>query len=163
MSIANKGLEVGQPAPYWELLGIDGRKVSLDQFRGRPLLMFFFRGTWCPNCRRQMEDIRNQWERIAPLAQVVGVVGQGDRETADYMARNQLPFPLLPDPSRSIIKSYGVYQFFSLNAFRIAHPTTLIIDSAGLVHFCYVGESQFDRPDLDHIVSELQNLRRLTA
>lgn len=163
MAQEDKGLEVGAAAPYWEVRAADGRRINLTQFRGRPLLMFFFRGTWCPTCRKQMEDIRNQWARIEPLAQVVGFVGQGERETQEYLARNPLPFPLLPDPNRAIIKAYGVFQRFSINGFRIAHPTTLIINGQGIVHFCYVGDSQFDRPDLESITRELRNLQRLTA
>lgn len=161
--LPTKGIEVGAAAPEWQLKGLDGRRVSLGQFRGRSLLLFFFRGTWCPNCRKQMEQIAAEWQRIEKLAAVVGIVGEGQREVADFVSRNPLPFTLLPDPTREVIKQFDVYQRFSLSGFRIAHPTTVIIDRAGVVQYCYVGDSQFDRPDLNKVIETLQSLQALTS
>ena len=118
-------------------------------------MLFFFRGTWCPNCRKQMQSVAAEWERIEPVAAVIGIVGQDSRTTEDFLARNPLPFPLLPDPDREVVKQFGVFQRFSLEGFRIAYPSTLIIDAQGIVRYCYVGESQFDRPDLRQILHEL--------
>ncbi len=163
MADTNKGLEVGQVAPAWTLVNDQGRRMTLAQFKGRPLVMFFFRGTWCPTCRKQMADISQRWANLSPLAQVVGIVAQSEAETRNYLSRNSLPFPLLPDPDREVIKAYGVYQRFGLNGFRTAHPTTLIIRPDGIIHLCYVGDSQFDRPDLNNIIQELGGLQKLTA
>jgi peroxiredoxin Q/BCP len=163
MPLENKGLEIGQTAPNWELLGLAGEKVSLSQFRGRPLLLLFFRGTWCPSCRKQMEHFRDQWSRIEPLAQVVGIVGQDAQPVRDFLSRNPLPYPLLPDPDRQVIQLHNVYQRFSLTGFKIAHPTTLIIDGSGIVRYCYVGDSQFDRPDLEAVIRELESLSQVRA
>ena len=158
MAVMNKGLAVGMNAPQWGLKTVEGRRITLDQFKGRPLLLFFFRGTWCPNCRRQMESIAQEWKRVEPLASVVGIVGQTTEGVSDYLARNPLPYPLLADPDRTVIKAYGVYQLFGPNGFRIAYPSTVLIDSRGVVQYCYVGESQFDRPDLDSIIKEVRSL-----
>ncbi len=106
-----------------------------------------------------MESVAAEWKRIEPLAAVVGIVGQDSRTTEDFLARNPLPFPLLPDPDREVVKQFGVFQRLSLEGFRIAYPSTLIIDEEGIVRYCYVGESQFDRPDLRQIISELGVLR----
>jgi peroxiredoxin Q/BCP len=161
MPLDNKGLEVGQIAPQWELKGTNGRAVSLASLRGRPVLLFFFRGTWCPSCRRQMEQIRDEWERIEPLTQVVSIVGQEEAPVREFLERTPLPYPLLCDPNRKVIEAHNVYQKFGLSGFRIAHPTTLIIDSVGIVRYCYVGSSQFDRPDLEEVIRELQVLTTL--
>lgn len=163
MPLQNKGLEVGEQAPEWELQNIDGRKVRLSQFRGRPLLLFFFRGTWCPSCRKQMEQVRDQWAQLESLAQVVSIVGQDAAPVRDFLQRNPLPFTLLPDPDRKVIEAHNVYQKFGLTGFRIAHPTTLVLDGEGVVRYCYVGDSQFDRPDLDAVIRELENLNRVRA
>src|SRR6476620_11764765 len=59
MPLPDKGLKTGEAAPPWQLAGLDDKLVSLDQFQGQPLLLIFLRGTWCPNCRKQMEAVRN--------------------------------------------------------------------------------------------------------
>jgi peroxiredoxin Q/BCP len=158
-TLLDKGLKIGEAAPEWQLTGADGNSYSLDRFQGQPLLMIFLRGTWCPNCRKQMETVRNDWARVAPLAKVVALVGQSAAEVSDYLSRNPMPFPLLPDPNREVIKQYGVYQRFSLDGFRIAYPSTMIIDQHGVVTYSYVGGSQFDRPDFNQVIAELEKLK----
>lgn len=155
--MAEHGIEVGQKAPEWTLKNTEGQTVTLLQYRGRAVVMFFFRGTWCPNCRKQMEQIRERYDNLKVYAEVIGIVGQGEKEARDYLARNPLPYPMLVDPDRETIKLYGVYQFFGLNGFNVAHPSTIIIDREGVVRYCYVG-GQFDRPDLADILTQLQNL-----
>lgn len=157
--MSDKGLVVGAPAPDWQLKDLNGRRVQLAQFRGKPLLLFFFRGTWCPNCRKQMEQISSDWNTLSSLANVVGIVAQGQKEVADFLTRNPLPFRLLPDPEREIVKLYGVYQLFGLDGFRIAHPTTIIINPTGMVTYCYVGQSMFDRPDPNEVLAQLRSLK----
>lgn len=159
MPLLDKGLKIGEAAPPWQLAGLDDKLVSLDQFQGQPLLLIFLRGTWCPNCRKQMETVRNDWTKVAPLAKVVAMVGQDAPEVRDYLSRNPMPFPLLPDPNRDVIKQYGVYQRLSLDGFRIAYPSTMIVDQRGVVRYSYVGGSQFDRPDFNQVITELEKLK----
>ncbi len=155
-----KGLEIGQPAPSWELTASDGRKVRPSRFLGRPLLIFFFRGTWCPSCRQQMEQIRSSWSEIEPLARVIGIVGQEEGKVQSFLAEHPLPFPLLSDATREVIEAHNIYQRFGLNGFRIAYPTTLIVDRDSYVRYCYVGQSPFDRPDLKEVMQQLRNLNK---
>ncbi|MDB5083090.1 MAG: resA 1 [Chloroflexi bacterium] len=159
MALADKGLTLGTLAPAWQLAGLDDKLVSLDQFQGQPVLLIFLRGTWCPNCRKQMETVRNEWSRVAPLARVIAIVSQAGPEVSDYLSRNPMPFPLLPDPNRDVIKLYGVYQRLGLDGFRVAYPTTMIIDQGGIVRYSYVGGSQFDRPDFNQVLVELEKLK----
>ncbi len=156
MPLENKGLEIGQPGPDWELTSVEGNTFSSQQFRGRPLLLFFFRGTWCPSCRSQMELIKANWEQIETLADAVGIVGEDPAQTRAFLANTApLPFVLLPDPNRKVIEGHNIYRRFALDGFRVARPTTLILDSEGIVRYCYVGTSQFDRPDMSEIIGQL--------
>lgn len=156
--LPTKGIEIGKAAPSWELKDLEGRLVKSEKFRGKPLLIFFFRGTWCPSCRKQMKQISEFWPRIKSLANVIGIVGEEGNYVQNFCFQNELPFPLIPDPGRSVIEQHNLYQPFALNGFRLARPTTLIIDQKGLVSYCYVGSSQFDRPDLENVFQELARL-----
>jgi peroxiredoxin len=155
MGRTNKGLEIGQVAPEWELKRADGQLVRAIQYRGRPLVIFFFRGTWCPSCRKQMEDIKAQWQNLAAKAQVIGIIAEDTKKLDEYSRRVSLPYTLLSDPDRKVIIAHNVYRPFGLDGFRIAFPSTLILDANGVVRYCYVGESTFDRPALAEVIQEL--------
>jgi peroxiredoxin Q/BCP len=158
MPLPDKGIEIGQPAPYWELKGPEGQLIKSTEFSGRSLLLFFFRGTWCPSCRDQMQKISVMWERIKSLAPAIGIAGENQPSINRFLTRHPLPFPLISDPTRQVIEAHNVYQKWGLYGFNIAHPSTLVIDREGLVRYCYVGSRPFDRPDLEEVLLELKGL-----
>ena len=73
-------------------------------------------------------------------------MGQWPREVRRYIERHDIPFPLLIDKHRQVIKSYGVYHWLGLDAYNIARPSTFIIDRGGIIRFIHVGSHQFDLP-----------------
>jgi peroxiredoxin Q/BCP len=158
MSGKQRGLEVGRPGVNWELTAPDGKLITSNQFLGRPLLMFFFRGTWCPSCRSQMLQLRDNWEKLEAVSNVVGIVSEEPNMTREFLSHNPLPYLLLPDPERNVVEAHNIYRKFGLDGFRVAIPTTIILDSIGIVRYCYVGNSQFDRPSIDEVVRELVRL-----
>lgn len=158
-----KGLEVGELAPTWMLKDLDGKLTGLFRYFGQPLVLFFFRGTWCASCRQQIAQITAEWSRISPLAEVVGVMRENEKSIRDFLSHNSIPFPLLADPEANVIKLHNVYQRFGLNGFRIANPTVLILDRDQVVQYCYVGLTQFDRPDLSEVIAELEKLNVPTS
>ena len=153
-----RGLEVGAIAPQWNLKGSDGKLVGLFRYFGQPVLLVFFRGTWCQSCRQQMEQIKASWENFSPLVQVIGIVREDESNIRAYLTENPLPFPLVSDPSAKIIQLHNVYQRFGLNGFRIAYPSTILLDHNHVVRYCYVGLSQFDRPELNEVLGEIRKL-----
>jgi peroxiredoxin Q/BCP len=154
----HRGLEVGEIAPEWNLKGPDGKLIGLFRYFNQPLLMFFFRGTWCQSCLKQIEQIQDAWSEIEPLVQVVGIMRDSESRINEYLAEGPLPFPLIADPSAKVIQLHNVYQRFGLNGFRIAYPTTIILDRNHIVRYCYVGLTQFDRPEISEVLAELHKL-----
>ena len=67
-------------------------------------------------------------------------------------------FPLLVDKDRSVIKSYGVYHWLSLEAYNIARPATFVIDKLGVIQYMYIGSHQFDLVDQSEVVECLQSM-----
>ncbi len=123
------GVEVGEAAPFFTLSSLDGQKISLSDFRGqRPVLLYFW-ATWCSKCKRE-------WPKLLEIASdtghrkliVLGInVGVNDsaRKAKVYREKYDLTFPLAFDKGSRVTHSYGV----------IAVPTTLIIDSNGVVRY----------------------------
>ena len=72
-----------------------------------------------------------------------------------YLTEHPISFPLLLDEDRSVTKSYGLYHAFGHDAFRIAHPATLIVDRSGIVRYIYRGESQVDRAPVEEVLGHI--------
>lgn len=75
-----------------------------------------------------------------------------------FSQHTALPFPLLSDVERRVIRAYGVYHLLSLEAFRMARPSSFLIDRAGRIRYIYVGTNQLDRPDLAELLVEAAKL-----
>lgn len=141
-------LSTGSPAPDFTLPAPDGVPVTRSTYQqGGPLLLLFFRGTWCPQCRRQLEQLRSDHPTfLSRGVRLLGVAAQNRRRLAAFLAESPLDFPILADEERVVTKEYGVYVGFNLESFRIARPSSFLIDGGGIVRYLHVGTTQFDRP-----------------
>ena len=104
------------------------------------------------------ENVEAYTEHAAtPLA----IAGQWPRELRGYADKNGITFPLLVDKTRSIIKSYGVYHWLSLEAYNIARPATFIIDKTGIIRYMYIGTHQFDLVKQGEVLESLREIAAL--
>ena len=86
----------------------------------------------------------------------IAIAGQWPRELRGFAERNGISYPLLVDKDRDVIKSYGVYHWFSFEAYNIARPATFIIDKLGVVRYMYIGSHQFDMVDQTELIECLK-------
>jgi thioredoxin-dependent peroxiredoxin len=154
-------LRVGDTAPAFALRRGDGQEIRLtDVLSAGAAIIVFIRGTWWPNCRRQLEQLQTHLPTYRTLgAEVLVIVGQHAEKVADYHRARSLALPILVDPDRTVIKRYGVYHRLGLTAFNIARPATFIVDREQRIRFVYISKGQADRPDHERLVAELQQLR----
>jgi peroxiredoxin len=82
---------------------------------------------------------------------VVGVIGQKATRVAGYLREHPLPFPILVDRDRAVIKSYGVYHRVGLDAWNIARPAIFLLDRSGVVRYGFIGRHQADLAPLDDL------------
>jgi peroxiredoxin len=152
-------LSVGDDAPDFTLPAPDGTPVTRSAYQeGRPLLLLFFRGTWCPQCRRQLDQLRrDQPAFVARGVKLLGVAAQKRSRLAAFLADHPLYFPILADEERAVTKAYGVYVGFNAESFRIARPSSFVVDAAGVVRFLHVGSNQFDRPRPAEVLAALDH------
>lgn len=104
----------------------------------------------------QLRDSYPEFERLG--VQIASVSASLASQAKAYSEHAGLPFPLISDPERAVIKAYGVYHFLSLEAFRIARPSCFLIDRDGRIRYLYVGSNQFDRPELEALLAEAAKL-----
>jgi peroxiredoxin len=75
---------------------------------------------------------------------------------AKYLEEHPVSFPFLLDEDRSVTKAYGLYHALASDAFRIAHPATLIVESDGMIRYIYRGEDQVDRAPMEEVMAALR-------
>jgi peroxiredoxin len=92
----------------FSLVSMDGKKYSLDNLRGKVVLLNFW-ATWCPPCRKEMPDMEVLYQRFRDKGLIVLAVSDENRETvAGYLAKTPYTFPVLLDPDREVNNAYGV-------------------------------------------------------
>jgi peroxiredoxin Q/BCP len=129
-------LETGDPAPDFTLLADDGRPVSLSDFRGRTLVLYFYPKDNTPGCTTQACDLRDDMPRLeASGAAVVGISSDSVESHRRFKARYGLNFPLLADEDHAVAEAYGVWRKKSLygRSFLGIERSTFFIDPEGRV------------------------------
>lgn len=102
-------LQAGQPAPDVQTLDVLGGPVSLQQWRGRPVLLSFYRYASCPLCNLRVRDLREAAPQLQAQGLVLVGVFQSDAATIGrHVGQQQLPFPLVADPALALYRRYGV-------------------------------------------------------
>jgi thioredoxin-dependent peroxiredoxin len=120
----------GQPAPDFELTSDSGDKVKLSDFRGKPIVLFFYPKSDTPGCTAQACGIRDAFSDFQDAGAVVlGVSSDKEKAQAKFRSKHNLPFSILADPDHVAGKAYGVEKEDSPYFER----TTFLIDPDGKV------------------------------
>jgi thioredoxin-dependent peroxiredoxin len=103
-------LKAGARAPEFTLADQDGRKVALAELlRDGPLVLYFYPADFTPGCTKEACTIRDMHDEIAAAGmRVVGIAPQDAASHARFRQQHALPFTLLADPDKAVIKAYGV-------------------------------------------------------
>ncbi len=103
-------LTEGQPAPDFTLPDSAGAPVSLSDYRGKHLVVFFYPAAMTPGCTKEACDFRDS---LAPLQaagyQVVGISPDKPEKLTTFIAKHDLTYPLLSDVDRSVMTEWGAY------------------------------------------------------
>jgi peroxiredoxin Q/BCP len=103
-------LEVGDKAPHFSLPAADGSVVSLTDFEGRRVVVYFYPAAMTPGCTKQACDFRDSLDALqAAGIAVVGVSPDAPAKLAKFVARDNLTFPLLSDPGHAVLEEYGAW------------------------------------------------------
>ena len=103
-------LKTGDPAPAFKTAASGGDSVALEDFRGRRVVLYFYPKDDTPGCTREACGFRDVYRQIEERGAVVlGVSPDSVKAHDKFSAKYQLPFTLLADESREIVKAYGVW------------------------------------------------------
>jgi peroxiredoxin Q/BCP len=126
----------GQLAPTFTLPSDTGEDISLESFRGRPVVLYFYPKDDTPGCTAQACGIRDAWSEFeARGAVVLGVSPDGLQKHTKFKEKYGLPFILLADESHSVAELYDVWVEKSMlgKKFMGVERSTFVIDPDGNV------------------------------
>ena len=129
-------LEKGMKAPDFTLQDKDGNMVSLSDFAGRKVVLYFYPKDNTPGCTRQACAFAGSYEAFKSLgAVVIGVSKDSVASHAKFAEKHELPFVLLADPELEAIKAYDVWQekkLYGKVSMGVVR-TTYVIDETGVI------------------------------
>ena len=103
-------LQPGDVAPDFTLPDADGTDVSLSSHKGRKVIVYFYPAALTPGCTKQACDFTDNLDLLAGAGyDVIGISPDKPEKLAKFREAQQLTFPLLADPSRSVLEAYGAY------------------------------------------------------
>jgi peroxiredoxin Q/BCP len=133
-------LKVGDRAPDFRAMAVGGQygagtEVSLGDFRGSPLVLYFYPKDDTPGCTVQACGLRDNWSELGAQASIFGVSVDSSASHAKFIAKYELPFPLLSDPEKKIVAAYGVWVEKSMygKKYMGAERSTFVIDGSGQI------------------------------
>jgi peroxiredoxin Q/BCP len=103
-------LEPGDKAPAFTLTDAGGQTISLNDLAGRHVILYFYPQDDTPGCTKEACGFRDAWEDLRALGAVVlGVSADDAASHARFASKYGLPFTLLSDPDRMVMRAYGAY------------------------------------------------------
>ena len=103
-------LDAGDPAPAFTLPDADGREVSLSDFAGQRVIVYFYPAALTPGCTTQAVDFTAAMDDLGQAGlHVLGISPDEQPKLSQFRERQSVAFPLLSDPDRTVLGAYGAY------------------------------------------------------
>ncbi|RYY83787.1 MAG: thioredoxin-dependent thiol peroxidase [Chitinophagaceae bacterium] len=129
-------LQAGDKAPTFSGLDQNGQKISLSDFKGQKVVLYFYPADDTPVCTVQSCNLRDNYGLLKQHGfQVLGVSPDDVASHKKFEQKFSLPFPLIADPKRTIIEKYGVWGEKNMYGNKVIglHRTTFVIDEKGTI------------------------------
>ncbi len=129
-------LAVGDKAPAFKTTDQDGEAVSLGDFKGKKLVLYFYPKDDTPGCTKEACSFRDGWSKFRKRGvAVLGVSTDDEKSHRKFIDKFSLPFPLLADTDKAIVKAYGVWGERSMygRKYMGTNRVTYLIDEKGKI------------------------------
>jgi peroxiredoxin len=130
----------GERAPDFTLPADDGSAVSLKDYRGKTVVLYFYPKDGTPGCTQEAVEFRDLVKEFEKEeAVILGVSKDSVKSHQKFKQKHELPFTLLSDPEGTVLDRYGVWKQKSLygRTFMGTERTTFLIDGQGMVKKVY--------------------------
>ncbi|GBD07419.1 Putative peroxiredoxin bcp [bacterium HR21] len=157
-------VDVGQKAPDFTLVDTELKPRSLQEFLqgGKPVVLAFFPGAFTGVCTKEMCTFRDSFSRLQDLnATLVAISVDGPFANKAFAQEHNLPFPVLSDYTREVVRLYDVYHedFAGLKGYTAAKRSVFVLDSTGTVRYKWVTENPAIEPPYEEVFRAVEQLR----
>ncbi len=129
-------LAEGNKAPDFRAKDQDGKPVSLKEFKGKKVVLYFYPEDDTPTCTIEACNLRDNYKLLQKKGLVIlGVSPDDEKKHKKFEIKYKLPFTLIADPEKKIIEKYGVWGEKNLygRKYMGLHRTTFLIDEKGII------------------------------
>jgi peroxiredoxin Q/BCP len=126
-------LKIGDPAPKFAAPDQDGNMVTLDHFKGKKLVLYFYPKDNTPGCTAEACDLRDNYEKFLSLGyEILGVSADSQKSHQNFISKYDLPFRLLSDVDKKILEAYNAWgekKMYGKSYMGILRKTFIISES----------------------------------
>ena len=129
-------LSAGDKAPDFKAVDQDGNTHTLQDYKGKKLVVFFYPKASTPGCTAEACNLRDNWTTFqSQNYAILGVSADSQKRQSNFKTKHELPFPLLADEDKSVINAFGVWgpKKFMGKEYEGIHRTTFVIDEEGVI------------------------------
>lgn len=129
-------LNIGDNAPDFNVPDENGNQHTLNQYKGKKLVLFFYPKASTPGCTVEACNLRDNYQALLARGyEVLGVSADEQTKLKNFSTKQELPFHLLSDVDRVMLTNYGVWgpKKFMGKEYDGIHRTTFIIDESGII------------------------------
>jgi peroxiredoxin Q/BCP len=126
----------GKQAPAFKLLASNGKEVTLQDFQGKPIVLYFYPKDMTPSCTEESCSFRDFNGQFAAYnTEVIGISPDDLKSHHKFIAKHELPFLLLADPDHQVAERYGVWALKKLygREYMGIVRSTFLIDKTGRI------------------------------
>ena len=152
-------INVGDTAPNFELVDTELKMRTLDEFKGKKIVLSFIVAASSPVCEVEHCTFRDSWNEISNLgAQVIAISNDGPFANKAFAEKNNYNFPLLGDYKSQTIRDYDVLMPHLLHVkdYNAAKRSVFIIDENGTIVYKWVSEDPLKEPNYQEIIEVLK-------
>ena len=131
-----KHLKIGDKAPGIDTIDQDGNKLSLEDFKGKKVILFFYPKANTPGCTAESCNLRDNYNDLLNKGFIViGVSADNEKRQKGFKEKHELPYPLIPDTDIKVLNDYGVWGLkkFMGREYDGIHRMTFVISEDGMI------------------------------
>ncbi|OBX24005.1 MULTISPECIES: thioredoxin-dependent thiol peroxidase [Bizionia] len=129
-------LKPGDKAPNFTAKDQDGNSISLSDYKGKKLVLFFYPKASTPGCTAEACNLSDNYGRFQKAGyDILGVSADSEKRQSTFKNKYDFKFPLLADEDKTVIEAYGIWgpKKFMGKEYDGIHRTTFVIDENGLI------------------------------
>ncbi|MDF4204041.1 thioredoxin-dependent thiol peroxidase [Maribacter sp. SA7] len=129
-------LKVGDKVPSFSAKDQDGNTITLEDYSGKKLIVFFYPKASTPGCTAEACNLRDNYKELQSEGyELLGVSADSEKRQAKFKEKYEFPFPLLADEDHTVINAFGVWGLkkFMGREYDGIHRKTFVVDGEGIV------------------------------